>query len=611
LIVVVTCTNALVTLGKLCTVGMPNTDGKYVCIYHIICVRVFACIIYVMSLITSYPILIVSSRPQSVVTQEDPFTLVKLFMEDETLPTSSFDQRVDGSKALSTLLFTDPAIVQHRVTLEGIRGEDLANDLGCGAWDFLDGINLAWAIRNKSWFLPYFKQRRVMFCNALMGIFGSVVNCGQLFKGFPTAIQMAFATKKCISYQGSIPSDKMDEGNQSVLYLMMDLIYEAFREGGTSSEEWTREAAFKVAQSYITFFDWSLLCCEGDENDVNGTKWKTMKTHMKKRGGLILWRMFAVINSGWYIIENHIASDGKQLQLLEASSRTGELSHGLSKNEVNEGLSNELVEIYTVPHPNYQEIWISSRTISYGRLLKFDESLARCLQPLVGMTIPDGNDTLVLNKESFHLFIKRAKLHGLSQEQVEVVYEADRKLRIEKKNLKLDIEAEMQSSVQAVVNGKESIKDIALILVNDLAKKKLIENCLNSEEIRNGVQERAAAKEKKLAAKDQEINRLKEEMTQWKDKAKFWKDGVQEREEEMTQWKDKAKFWKDKADFPQNMFKWKEKELKERAMMFAEKELQERERKLKEREEKLERERKRKELSEPYGFACIGQGSYP
>jgi len=340
-------------------------------LYSIKCVRVFACIIYVMSLITSYPILIVSSRPQSVVTQ-DVFKLVKLFMEDDTLPTSSFDQQVDGSKALSTLLFTDPAIVQHRVTLEGIRGEDLANDLGCGAWDFLDGINLAWAIRNKPWFLPYFKQRRVMFCYAMMGIFGSIVNCGQLFKGFPMAIQMAFGTKKCIDYQGSIPSDKMDEGNQSVLYLMTDLIYEAFREGGTSSEEWTRDAAFKVAQSYITFFDWSLLCCEGDEKDVNGTEWKTMKAHLKKRGGLVLWRMFAVINLGWYAIEYHIESEGGQLQLLEASSRTMKLSHGRTTDEV---LSNNLIQIFPLCHANALELYLTSRhTFSYERLLNLDQN---------------------------------------------------------------------------------------------------------------------------------------------------------------------------------------------------------------------------------------------
>ena len=55
-----------------------------------------------------------------------------------------------------------------------------------------------------------------MFCNALLGIFGSVVNCGQLFKCFSLAIQMAFATKECIDYQGSTPSDKMNEGNHSV-----------------------------------------------------------------------------------------------------------------------------------------------------------------------------------------------------------------------------------------------------------------------------------------------------------------------------------------------------------------------------------------------------------
>ena len=493
-------------------------------LYSIKCVRVFACIIYVTSLITSYPILIVSSRPQSVVTQ-DVFKLVKLFMEDETLPTSSFDQRVDGSKALSTLLFTDPAIVQHRVTLEGIRGEDLANDLGCGAWDFLDGINLAWAIRNKSWFLPYFKQRRVMFCNALMGIFGSVVNCGQLFKGFPTAIQMAFATKKCISYQGSIPSDKMDEGNKSVRYMMRDMRFKAFRDGGTVSDEWTKDAAFKVSQALITFSDWSLLCCEGDENDVNGTSWETMKEQLERRGGLMLWRMFAVINSGWNTLEYHIDSEGEQLQLLEASSRTMELSHGRSTDDI---LSNKLIQIFPLCHANAQELYMSNRQVfSYERLLNLDQNLAHYLQPLVGTTIPGGNDTLVLRLDDFNYCIKRAKLYGLTPKQIEKVYEDAEKLRIEKKNLKLAVEAEMQSSAQAVANGKHSIKDIALILVNDLAKNKLIENCLNSEQIRNAGA--AAAEEKK------EFERKKMELREQKKKLKEGEKELKERERKLRE----------------------------------------------------------------------------
>jgi len=371
-------------------------------------------------------------------------------------------------------MFTDAAIVNHRGVLEDIRGEDPASELCCRSWDFLEGIDLEWAIRNESWFLPYFKQCRVMFCDAFTTIFGELGNLGQQSKGTSMGAQMAFGTKKAINYQGSIPSDKMDEGNQSVLYMMRDMIYKAFRDGGTVSDEWTMDAAFKVAQACITFFDWSLLCCEGDENDVNGTSWDTMKSQLKKRGGLMLWRMFAVINSGWYSIEYHIESGGKQFQLLEASSRTMELSHGRTTDEV---LSNKLIQIFPLCHANAQEIWMSNRIqFSYERLLKLDENLARFLQPLVGTTIPDGNDKLVLHQNDFNYFIKLANLDGLFPDQIEEVYDLDEIL----KTFKLALEVELRSAAQAITNGNGTIRDLALILVSE---NKLIENCMSNGQI--------------------------------------------------------------------------------------------------------------------------------
>ena len=397
-------------------------------------------------------------------------------------------------------MFTDPEIVDYRQVLEGIRGEDLANEIYCQTWDCLEGIHLGWAIRNKSIFLPRLKSLRVMFCDALMKRF-PFANCGQLSNGRGMGAQMAFATKTCIKYQGSIPSDKMDKGNKSVDYLMRVLIYEAFRDGGTSSEEWTKDAALKVVEDYIAFFDWSLLCCEGDEKDVNGTSWETMKEQFEKHGGLMLWRGFAVINSAFYAIEYHIASDGKQFHLLEASSRTMKLSHGRTTDDV---LSNKLIQIFPLCHANALEMWISNREVfSYLKLLKLDQNLSSYLQPLVGTTIPDGNDTLLLLKDTFNHFIKRAKLDGMSQKKIEGVFEADEILRADKKSIRLAINDARKSSSQAIANGEESIKDLALMLVSD---SKLIETCMNKEKIKNEAKQ-LQKKEMELKEREKELER--------------------------------------------------------------------------------------------------------
>ena len=502
-------------------------------------------------------------------------------------------QQENGSKALSNLMFTDAAIVNHREFLEDIRGEDAASELCCRSWDFLEGIDLEWAIRNKSWFLPYFKERRVMFCEAFRNIFGELGNLGQQSKGTGMGAQMAFGTKTSINYQGSIPSDKMDEGNQSVLYMMRDMIFKAFRDGGTVSDEWTMDAAFKVAQAYITFFDWSLLCCEGGENDVNGTSWDTMKSQLKNRGGLMLWRMFAVINSGWYSIEYHIESGGKQFQLLEASSRTMELSHGRTTDEV---LSNKLIQIFPLCHANAQEIWMSSRHIfSYERLLKLDKNLARYLQPLVGRTIPDRVDKLVLHQNGFNYFIKLAGLDGLFLHQIEEVYDLATILRTEKKAARLEFQDAKRSASHAIANGEESIGDLAIILASE---SKLIENRIGLNRLR-AVQHPNIAAQKDLERNDMILRKEKaqaaeKEMNLWKKKAqaalekerkkaqaaeeklkllntkvlaleKEKREKVQAVEKEMNQWKKKAQElesfdWKER----ENIFKARENMLLER-----------------------------------------------
>ena len=157
------------------------------------------------------------------------------------------------------------------------------------------------------------------------------------------------------------------------------------------------------------------------------------------------------------------------------SLRTKNLSHGRTTDDV---LSNRLIQIFPLCHANAQEMYLSNRGVfSHERLLKLDENLARFLQPLVGKNIPDGNDKLVLCEDNFEHFIKLADLDGLFPDQIEEVYELDQILRAKKKRFKLALEVDLRSAAQAITNGKGSIRDLALILVNE---KMLFENCMSN-----------------------------------------------------------------------------------------------------------------------------------
>jgi len=216
----------------------------------------------------------------------------------------------------------------------------------------------------------------------------------------------------------------------------------------------------------------------------------------------------------------------------------------------------------------------------------------------------------------------------LSRKEIKKVYEVAEKLRAEKKRVKLAVEAELQSATQAITNRKGTIRDLALILVNDLAKNKLIDACLSKEGVRDELQKRVtaaeavaeekkkAAEEKKLAAtkdaKAKLIEQKKKSMEQelkLKEQKKKLKEGekeLKERERKLRE-RERKLIEREACEFSQQFNqqvtkaladdqkkKSMEQELKlkerERKLKEGEKKLKERERKLGERERKMERE---------------------
>ena len=352
-----------------------------------------------------------------------------------------------GSRVLSRKMFAGLDVLEVRGILEKKRKKKHTAEVFCKWWDYLEGIDLAWAIANRHIFAIVFKQAYDEYRRDLYACFGSVLNLGQYMSDNEMGVEMSFCTRKCLeAVINSTLGDNMDPNNKSVKFLIEVMICEGLLEGGTNMNEFGPYEARKVVAENMTFFDCMFAGCEGDENDVNGTVWETMKTQLEDLGKekcglegnnrLLLAKGISIMNKAWLAMNWHIISGGGQFKLLEASSRTHGFSH--QGHPAYAPLENNVIGIYRVPHSNVQEYMLKIRKQNpHNRIQLYERNLACFLQPLDGLPIPGQESKIkTATQDQMKYFHKRAELFGLSQDRIDRIFEDDKKKRAEKKRAK-------------------------------------------------------------------------------------------------------------------------------------------------------------------------------